>query len=129
MLVGCSGGGENTWTTGPPVTGETTTPSANTGGVLPPPATCNVTITWEAPYDRIDGTPITTEELEKYTIYISHQEDTKPSTLITIVDVTDTDLITFEIKGLSKGQKYFYMTVTDTEHRESTFSNILNKLC
>lgn len=96
---------------------------------LPPAAkTCSATLTWEAPYDRIDGTPLTTAELQKYTIYVNRRDSVETNSLITIIEVTDTNLITYETE-VPKGVKYFYMTVTDTEGRESTFSNILSQIC
>ena len=95
----------------------------------PPQATCSATIMWEPPTERTDGSPITTDEMEKFTIYVNRIEDVTDNTLVAVVDVTDVNTKDFTIQELSRGQKYFYMTVTDTEGRTSTFSNILNKLC
>lgn len=102
---------------------------ASTFSMPPSAATCTATLTWEPPYDRIDGTPITTQELEKYTIYINRRETVDTNTLIAIIEVRDTNMITLEVDKIPKGIKYFYMTVTDTEGRESTFSNILSQIC
>lgn len=96
---------------------------------LPPEATCSATLTWQAPNDRIDGTPITIEELDKFTIYINRRNSTDPSTVVLIVDLTDTTQQMAEITDIPKGQRYFYMTVTDLNGVESPFSNILSKLC
>ena len=95
----------------------------------PPQATCSATITWEPPTERTDGTPLTTAELKQYTIYVNRRDSVDTSTLVTIYEVSDTNIVTWQLDGLSKGQKYFYMTATDTEGRESTFSNIMSKLC
>lgn len=95
----------------------------------PPQATCTATLTWEPPYDRVGGAPLSTAELEKYTIYISRQENTDTSFLLRIVEVSDTNLITYEVDDLPRGMKYFYMTATDMQGIESTFSNILSKIC
>ena len=110
ILVGCGG-------------------SSSSDNSVAPIATCSAVLTWEPPYDRIDGTPITTEELEKFTIYVNRRESVEETTLVAVIDITDTNIITWRVDNLPKGQKYFYMTVTDTDGRTSTFSNILNKLC
>lgn len=95
----------------------------------PPQATCSATVIWEPPTERTDGTPITTDEMEKFTIYVNKQNNVTDNTIVAVIDITDVNTTDFTIQELSRGQKYFYMTVTDTEGRVSTFSNILNKLC
>ena len=95
----------------------------------PPQATCSAIVTWEPPAERTDGSELTKEELQKFTIYINRRDDVDENNLISIIDITDTDIVTWEVSDLTPGKKYFYMTVTDTDGRTSTFSNILSKLC
>lgn len=95
----------------------------------PPQATCSATVIWEPPTERTDGSPITTEEMQKFTLYINRRNDVTEETLAAVIDITDVNTRDYTVQELSRGQKYFYMTVTDTEGRVSTFSNILNKLC
>jgi hypothetical protein len=131
VLAGCGGGSSGGFSNQPTAEDQNTLTSSN-NGALPLPATCEATLVWERPYDRQDGTPFTPEEILQYTIYISHQDSTKDSAVITIIEVDVSDNPSVEaitIDGISKGQKYFYMTITDKDNRVSSFSNILNKHC
>jgi hypothetical protein len=92
---------------------------------------CSAYITWEAPVFRGDGTRITIDELEKFTIYVNTtiprtEED---ETLLLILDVTDTSERGYTIPNLGRGQRYFYMTVTDKDGNASGISNVLSKNC
>jgi hypothetical protein len=98
-------------------------------GFLPEPATCSAVVTWEPPTETTDGTEISVEDISKFTIYINRRDDVTEETLVGIIDVMDTKQITYRIDNISKGRKFFYMTATDHEGNESTFSNILSKLC
>jgi len=96
---------------------------------LPPTATCEILVTWSAPSTRLDGTPITLKELEKYTIYVNLRESTDDSTLVMIADITDTTIESWLLKYVHKGRVYIYLTVTDTEGRISPYSNMLDIVC
>jgi len=108
LLVGCEGG----------------------DGTVPlPPTECTATLTWEAPIETIDGTPITTQDFIKYTIYMSEEPEVEDHFIELVTDVTDVNMITMEIRDIPDGQHWFYLTVTDIENRVSPHSNVLGKLC
>lgn len=104
--------------------------SCEGGGSNPPPSfSCTAALTWQAPTETLDGTPITTQNLSKYTIYMSEEPETEDHFIELVIDVTDVNMITLEIKDISPGQHWFYLTVTDVENRISPYSNILGKMC
>ncbi len=86
--------------------------------------TCIATLSWETPTERIDGSKLMLKELQKFTIYMS---DIKG--LTRIIDITDVYLIQWEIRGLTEGLYWFYITVTDSGDRESSPSNKVVKEC
>ena len=99
------------------------------GGADTSPYSCIATLTWNPPDTTIDGTPITTNDLSKYTIYMSEQPEVADHFIELVVDITDVNMITMEIRDISRGQHWFYLTVTDVEDRISPFSNVLGKEC
>ena len=99
------------------------------GGEDTVPAACSAMITWEAPTETYDGTPISTTDLSKYTIYMSEQPEVDEHYIELVVDVTDVNMIMMELKNISPGEHWFYLTVTDVENRISPYSNVLGKQC
>lgn len=96
------------------------------------PTECWINLTWTAPTERIDETPLSIDELDFYTIWIwdIHVQDaldidTPPMLLIQIEAV----LISYEIRALDMGTHYFSLTVTDNDGLESDQSNEAEKLC
>lgn len=113
VLVGCGGG-------------------ADTSAFAPIPPSkkdCKAILTWERPIERTDGTEFAIDDIEKFTIYVNKIEDVNDRTLILVMDITDASIVTWEFSELTTGPNYFYMTVTDTEGRTSTYSNIKGKNC
>jgi len=95
---------------------------------LPQPS-CDVLVTWEAPTERLDGTPLNTSELSNFTIYISEVYDVLEINRELEVIITDVNLIAWEIKNVSKGRHYYYMTAEDKENHISAYSNIVESTC
>ena len=112
ILVGSCSGGENTST-------------------LPelPPVICIATLTWEYPVAMLDGTIISQKDLQKLTIYVNEMEGYNQETLEMVEDILDVNIISWEIKPLSPGVHWFYLTVTDVKNIESGYSNEMNKIC
>lgn len=95
---------------------------------LPPPAVCNAILTWEAPTERTDGTPLTVKELKNYTIYVSDRNSVEDQYIQQVIDVNP-NMITYAVKDLGPGQHWFYMTVTTLDNFTSTQSNSLGIDC
>lgn len=109
ILAGCGGGGS------PPSP--------------PNPVGCTAAVQWEPSGERTDGTPMPVEEIAKFTIFVSNSPEIVEGALELEVDITDRHLTAWEVPDLRPGQHWFYMTVTDTEGRESTYSNVQGKQC
>jgi hypothetical protein len=93
------------------------------------PTDCIAAVTWQPPSQTLDGSPLTVEELRKFTVFLSSQPDTDDIFKQLQVDITNTYLITWEIKNIPEGAYYYYMTATDLEGNVSAYSNILFKEC
>lgn len=90
---------------------------------------CNAILTWTAPTTTIDDIPISTDELEKFTIYMSEQPSTEMQYIELVSEITDTNLILWEIKNIGNGTHWFYMTTILKEGNVSPFSEIQIKIC
>jgi len=104
------------------------------GGDSTPPPTpiqkCDALISWLPPIQYGDGSVITLQDFKKYTIYMSNQESVKDTFIELVIDITDVNLISWELKQqLNPGKHWFYMTVTDNNDNTSAFSNIMTKEC
>jgi len=77
----------------------------------------------------MDNTPLTLDELQKFTLYVNDAEGMEEARITLVVDLTDVYLIQWEIRNLPAGLHWFYMTATDTENRVSGYSNELSKFC
>jgi hypothetical protein len=115
-LSACSGGGGGE---GPGFTG------VNKGS----PQNCIATLTWEAPTERLNGTPLVLQELKNFTIYAAKTPDVHYDQRIFEIEINDVFLTTFEVKDLKNGSYWFYMTVTDLQENTSTYSNVQQKVC
>lgn len=98
------------------------------GNPSPPSVSCSATIVWEPPTERTSGQPLTLEELEKYTVYVSLRDSVEDQYIQQVIDV-DINLITLEVRDLGPGPHWFYMTVTDLDGITSTQSNSLGIIC
>lgn len=81
------------------------------------------------PTERMDETPLATDELEKLTIYVMETPEPRDEMFLMIIEVTDVNLISWEIQDLELRDLHFSVRVTDTEGRESAFSNVRGKDC
>ena len=112
ILYGCGGGGSS-----PPKPPD-------------PVIECDAIVIWGTPTERTDGTELLLEDIAKFTIYVNSEPSVEEISLERVVDIENMPATTqWEIPELSQGEHWFYMTVTDDEDRQSTFSNIKSKIC
>jgi hypothetical protein len=90
----------------------------STGSTSGAPGT--VTLSWVAPTDNTNGTPLT--DLAGYHIHYG----TTPDNLTKSIDLTGTGTTEYEVSGLTAGTYYFSIsayTAIGTESAESTVAN------
>ncbi|HFD79524.1 MAG TPA: hypothetical protein ENK05_03880 [Gammaproteobacteria bacterium] len=87
------------------------------------PATGSVTLKWNAPVMRSDGTPLTMAEIAGYTVYYG----TEPGNYTESVDINDAYTTSITISDLPLGTYYFVLTTRDTDGRESSYSSMATK--
>ena len=90
----------------------------STGSTSGAPGT--VTLSWVAPTDNTNGTPLT--DLAGYHIHYG----TTPDSLTKSIDLTGTGTTEYEVSGLTAGTYYFSIsayTAIGTESAESTVAN------
>jgi Putative Ig domain len=85
------------------------------------PATGSATLSWTAPTENTDGTPLT--DLAGYHIYYGTSAGAWTST-ITILSATETSYI---VSGLASGTYYFTVVAFNTEGIDSADSNVGSK--
>jgi hypothetical protein len=95
------------------------------------PKPCSAYVTWEAPVFRADGSTISIDEIQKFTLYVNRTapRTLEDETLVMIIDITDPVVRDYAISDVGQGQRYFYLTVTDTDGNTSAISNVLAKYC
>jgi hypothetical protein len=86
-----------------------------------PPATGSATLSWTAPTQNTDGSPLT--NLAGFHIYYGTTEGSWTST-ITILEGTETSYV---VSGLAPGTYYFTVVAFNTDGVDSTDSNIGSK--
>ena len=79
------------------------------------------TVGWDAPTERVDGSPI--GALSAFKIYYG----TAPGTLDKIVTVTDASARSARVYSLTPGTWYFAVTAIDAEGMESERSGVASK--
>jgi len=79
----------------------------------------SIGLTWVAPTQREDGTPLNPSEIAGYRIYYG----TAPGDYQTQITVNDPYATSFTIGGLAPATYYFVMTTIDTDGRESLYSS------
>jgi putative Ig domain-containing protein len=87
----------------------------------PPPTTGSATLTWAAPTENTNGTPVT--GLAGYHIYYGTTENAW-STTITVASPTQTSYV---VTGLAPGTYYFAVVAYNVEGMDSPQSNVLSK--
>jgi hypothetical protein len=135
LLSACnSGGGAYNGNTVAGVTQETTpqevtpTPQEVTPtpqGVTPTPqgVTQDVVLSWTAPVEREDGTPISMSEIAGYRVYYGTSEGNYPNKL----DIADSYNMQATLSNLASGTYYIVLTSYDMDGRESSFSEVVTK--
>jgi hypothetical protein len=111
-ISACSGGSASNSTTGAGNT-PTTTPSGTTVT-----AAGSATLTWVAPTENADGTPVT--NLAGYTLYYG----TNPSDLTQSLTVSGGETTSTEVKDLPAGTYYFAVAAYNAMGLESQQSNV-----
>ena len=80
-----------------------------------------VTLSWVAPTDNTNGTPLT--DLAGYHIHYG----TTPDSLTKSIDLTGTGTTEYEVSGLTAGTYYFSISAYTTMGTESAESTVANK--
>jgi len=78
----------------------------------------SVTLTWVAPTDNTNGSPLT--DLAGYHIHYG----TSPDNLTQVIDLAGTATTEFELSGLAHGTYYFAVTAYTTMGAESAESDV-----
>ena len=110
VLVACGGGGGGS--------GSGSGSGASITAVTP----SSVTVAWDAPVMRADGSPLAPGEIEGYHVYYGTMEGDYPNS----IDVNDGTATQVSITDLSKGTYYFVFTTYDTAGRESEYSTVVS---
>ena len=89
--------------------------------VVTPPANGTAALSWTAPSDNANGSPIT--GLAGYNIYYG----TDPSNMTKSIDVSGASTTTYVVTGLSAGTYYFAVSAYNSEGADGPLSNIGQK--
>ena len=81
----------------------------------------NVTLSWVAPVEREDGTPISMSEIAGYRIYYGETEGDYTN----VVDVYGSDTMRVTLKELPAVTHYIVVTTFDMDGSESAFSETI----
>ena len=110
VLGGCSGSSSTGSTmTSAPLTQSGTSPSTGPG---------TVTLTWIAPTDNTNGTPVT--DLAGYRIHYGTSQDN----LTQVIDLAGSSTTEFEVSGLAPGTYYFAISAYTSLGTESAESDV-----
>lgn len=97
---------------------------------LPPTSNaCKPFVEWELNLGRMDGTPMTYDEIQKITIYVMETPEPRDEAFVMIIDITDPYLTSWRINKLNYTVLYFSVRVVDLEGRESAFSVVQMAEC
>jgi hypothetical protein len=88
----------------------------------PPVADKAIDVSWVAPVEREDGTPITMSEIAGYRLYYGTTAGIYPS----MVEFTGSDTMNATINGLTSGTYYIVVTTYDVDGRESVHSSMVS---
>ena len=107
-------------TTDTPNAGETSSPAPKPVP-LPVASTSNVTLSWTAPDQNTDGSPLT--NLSGFKIYYG----TSPAQLTSVITVKNAGLSTYVVDGLNVGQTYYFaVSATTSDGMESTQAGVVS---
>ena len=82
-----------------------------------------VALSWTAPVEREDGTPISMSEIAGYRVYYGTTEGNYPNEL----DIADSYNMQAMLSNLAPGTYYIVVTSYDMDGRESAFSEVVTK--
>ena len=85
--------------------------------------TQGVALSWVAPVEREDGTPISMAEIGGYRVYYG----TSQGKYTKNVDIADRTTMQATLSNLTTGTYYIVMTTYDVDGRESVFSQVVTK--
>ena len=91
------------------------------GGGVVQEGTQTLALSWVAPVEREDGTPITMAEIAGYRVYFGLNEGVYTNE----VDVHGSDTMQVTLDRLPAGTYYIVVTTIDMDGRESSFSTSL----
>jgi len=83
--------------------------------------THGVALSWIAPVEREDGTPIAMAEIAGYRVYYGTSEGSYTNG----VDIEDSNTMQAELNNLASGTYYIVVTTYDMDGRESAFSRVV----
>jgi|GEM_PF-2650733 len=89
-----------------------------------PPLVQDLTLSWIAPVEREDGTPISMAEIAGYRVYYG----TSPGSYTNQVDVQGGSTMQVTLTNLTKGAYYIVVTTYDSDGRESAYSQEVVKI-
>ena len=81
--------------------------------------TANVDLSWVAPAEREDNTPIALSEIAGYKIYYGSTQGQYPNS----ITISDSSATGHTFQSFTTGTYYFVVTTIDTEGRESQYSS------
>ena len=94
-------------------------PPPDPAPVPPPPTTGSVSLSWQPPSQRADGSGLALSEISRYRIYYG----TAPGSYDFSLDVTGAQTTSRTITDLPVGDWYFVVTAVDVDNLESRYSN------
>lgn len=118
LLAGC-GGSSSDSTGSPPPVGSPPPGNPPPGGTPPPnppppPSSFSVTLSWQAPTERADGSPLT--NLAGFRIFYGTARENLSNT----VDLNNPGLSRYVVENLTAGTWYFSMTAYDQAGLQSS---------
>jgi hypothetical protein len=87
-----------------------------------PPSGQDISLSWVAPVEREDNTPISMSEIAGYKIYYGTTQGEYTSS----IDIADGSAEGYKITGLPSGTYYIVVTTYDTDGRESGYSQAVS---
>ena len=82
----------------------------------------SATLSWTAPSEREDGTPIALSEIAGYRVYYGPSTGNYPHR----VDIADSLAVQTILQNLPPGDYVFVVTTLDTQGRESSYSKVVS---
>lgn len=90
-----------------------------------PSLTGSISLRWDIPATRVDGTFLPSSEVYGYKIYVTNSNGSYPAR--PLVNITDRRTKNYTLKGLSAGTYYIYVTTYDMNGDESPLSDPVSK--